>query len=51
MPDSETKKVGLYLPINIYEKVKEISDQFGFTINGFIKSIIQDYLIDKNYIK
>ncbi len=50
MSSTEKRQVSLYLPMNIYEKVKELSGRFGLTVNSYIKSVLADYLLENNFL-
>jgi len=51
MSSSEKRQVSLYLPMNIYDKIRELSERFGLTVNGYIKSVLADYLLENKFIK
>ena len=51
MSDNEIKQVLLYLPDQVHKVLKNICEVFGLTVNGYIKSIILDYLNSNNYIE
>jgi len=50
MSSTEKRQVSLYLPMNVYEKVRELSERFGLTVNGYIKSVLADYLIENKFM-
>ena len=50
MSSTEKRQVSLYLPMNIYDKIRELSERFGLTVNGYIKSVLADYLLENNFM-
>ena len=51
MTDNKIKQVLLYLPDQVHEVLKNICEIFGLTVNGYIKSIVLDYLSSNNFIE
>ena len=51
MPNNEVKQVHIYLPDQVHEILKNICEIFGLTVNGYIKSIILDYLSNNGFIE
>ncbi len=51
MTENNIKRLTIRLPDQVHEILKNISKNFGLTVNGYIKSIILDYLNNNNYIE
>lgn len=51
MTEKIIKHVVIRLPDQVYKVLKNICETFGLTVNGYVKVIILEYLINNNYIE